>query len=90
MLRSADEPHAVRVSPVSMPARLAMIEPVTRTPLRNLRVTPNVADSSCDTAWFASARRSCVSRDTDRLEASRPEKMLRNASSSRSIASAVR
>ena len=46
MLRSAEEPHAVFLSPVSIPATFAIIEPVTRTPLRNLRLKPSFALSS--------------------------------------------
>ena len=66
-----------------------MIDPVTRTPLRNLRVTPSDADSSCDTACFATASASFGSRYTDDAAERVPLKMVRNVSSARSSASAA-
>ena len=90
MPRSAKEPHAVRVSPVSMPAMFAMIAPVTLTPLLNLRFTPNDAVSLWRTAWSAKARFSDLSKLNPVDELSLPEKMFLNASSSRSIPSAAR
>ena len=90
MLRSAEEPHAVRVSPVSIPATFAIIEPVTRTPLRNLRETLSEALSLWLTEWSEMLSRSDLSYSMFTDDLSCPANMFLNASSSRSMASAAR
>ena len=81
--RSASDPHAVALSPVSMPARFSATAPVKRIPFENFRESPSLPSSPCEPV------RPFPELNAEASAESRLEKMVLNSLSSRSSASAV-